>query len=204
LIHIKHSTAAKSKFTITHEYGHALLIAKLNPPLTPAGLDYSVAAGEASQHTWTSKEWQLTAAIEGFAHFVSGAVWNDLGPDADCKVVIGSDINPFAQSTKNLNTFNRLFENSYNTASYPDQGIEQDWAQFFWNYRTDTVPQPIGIPTDAQLVALFVKTYPWPVHNGFFADLTAGVLAAVPWPVPFQQHPLQRFLTFAGLAGIVH
>ncbi len=204
LIHIKYSTAAKSKFTLVHEYGHALVMAKLNPALTPAGVDYSVAAGEANQHTWTSKEWQLTAALEGFAHFVSGAVWNDVGPDADCKVVVGSDINPAAQSTKNLNTFNRYFETNYNEASYPDQGIEQDWAQFFWNYRTDTAPNGIGTPTDAQLVRLFVLTYPWPVHNGFFTAMTTAVNVAIPLPFPNQQQPLQRFLTFAGMAGIVH
>jgi hypothetical protein len=200
IIYVKHSTAAKSKFTLGHEYGHAIVMAYLSPPLTPDDIDYSVEAGEANQHTWTSKEWQLVAAFEGWAHFVSGAIWNDVGTDADCKVVVGSNINPHYQAIVDLNRFDRVFENAYGPA-YLDQGVEQDWAQFFWNYRTDAL-SPIGTPTDAQLVNLWAMTYPWPKYSGFFSHLAAAVPVAIPLPAPLIAQP--RFVTFGTLAGIAH
>jgi hypothetical protein len=201
VVHVKHSTTARSKFTLAHEYGHAILMAPLSPPLTAADIDYSVEAGEESQHAWGSKEWQFAAALEGFAHFVSAAVWNDVHADADGVVVTGSNINPFYQGIFDMNTFDRVFEITYEPAHQPDQGVEDDWAQFFWNYRTDT-QAAAGTPDSAQLVQMWLLTYPWPKHAGFFAHLAAGVTLAIPLPGGGSAQP--RFATFATLAGVDH
>ena len=145
------------------------------------------------------------AAFEGYAQFVSGAVWNNVGTSADCKAVVGSDPYPLLNDVVDLNRFDRLFEKNYNENNHPDEGVEQDWAQFFWGYRTDVWPLPTGgLPTDAQIVNIFVFTWKWPKHHGFFADLTGGVSLAVPSPPANPTASLMRFAATADAAGVSH
>jgi len=203
LVHVKYSTAAKSKFTIAHEYGHAVLMAKLNPQLAQSDLDYTVEEGEANQHTLTSKEWQLTAAVEGFAHFVSAVVWNEVGPGADAVIVDGSAPLPYDNDEWRLDTFDRVFENNYNPASYPGQGVEMDWAQFFWKYYTD----PFFPPSQQTLMAFWLGSYEWPKHEGFFADYYGAAFPILTAQTPGYLPPgslTQRFLIWAQAAGIIH
>jgi hypothetical protein len=199
-ISIKYSNASRSKFTITHEYGHAVLIGKLNPQITPADIDYTVEEDETlSQHTVLSKEWQLTAAIEGFAHFVSAVAWNDVTANGDA-VFVDDQVYP-------LGSFSKYFESNYNEAGYPGQGVELDWAQFFWNYHTDTPAFPgVSPPSQSMLLSIFLASYPWPKNEGFFAQFSAGAAAILPMNPP--PHPpmssFQWLLVLAGQAGIIH
>ena len=193
-VNIKYSLSALQKFTVVHEYGHAVLVGKLNPPLSPADLDYSVTANEANQHAVQSKEWQLAAAIEGFAHFVSGVAWNDVYPNADGIF--------YSDAVYDLDVCGQFFENNWNAADFPGQGVEVDWAQFFWNYYTD-VPLLAGVssPTQTNLLSFWLAAHPWPKNEGFFAAFSAAVGALLP-PLPALHHAW--FLTVAGQAGIDH
>ena len=112
---------------------------------------------------------------------------------------------PLLNDVVDLNRFDRLFEKNYNENNHPDEGVEQDWAQFFWGYRTDVWPLPTGgLPTDAQIVNIFVFTWKWPKHHGFFADLTGGVSLAVPSPPGNPTASLMRFAATADAAGVNH
>ena len=203
-VRIKYSVAAREKFTIGHEYGHALHIAKLGPPLTTADLDYSVANGEPeNQHTITSKEWQLTAAFEGFAHFVSALVWNEAVADDDALFRSGGEA--FA-----LDQFDRLFETNFDTNQFAHQGVELDWAQFFWNYHTDEHTTDGGdltlAPSFGAIVDMWLASYTWPVQEGFFDDFRDGVETIVGTfgPANPVEEGLERFDDIAAAAGIDH
>lgn len=189
---IKFSPAAEKKFTISHEYGHALHIAKLNPPFTPNDLDYTVETNGSDQgHTINSKEWQLTAAFEGFAHFVAGLVWNDAVPDEGAVYGRGSEV-------IELDDFDRVFETNFNPAQFPNQGIERDWAQFFWNYRTDEPEASNGNtspPTLPMILETWLDSYQWPVNGDFLTHFRNN-------GVPGGN--LQRFDAIAESAGVDH
>jgi hypothetical protein len=149
-ISVKNTTTVRSKFTLAHEFGHAVLMAKLNPAIEPSDLDYSAEAGQSEQHSFGSKEWQLAAAIEGFGHFAAALTWNQAVADAGAIYVIGSDINPLLnQPAIYMDQFDRIFETSaqWNDADWPGQGVEDDWAQFFWNYHTDVPGMPVPSPS---------------------------------------------------------
>jgi hypothetical protein len=182
------------------------MIAQLNPPLQASDLDYSVSEAD-QQHTMTSKEWQLAAAVEGFAHYVAASVWNEVATNADAYYVDGGYINPYANDVYALNAFDQVFESNYSPAQYPDQGVEKDWAQFFWNYQTDS-PIPGVLPvTQAQIVQMWKLSHPWPVQQGFFADFTTGATAVVWGQVQGGFPPelsVQWFLMQATAAGIAH
>jgi hypothetical protein len=197
-VSIKYSAAAIRKFTIVHEYGHAVLMSKLNPQLGPGDLDYSVEGMEAQQHTVTSKEWQLAAAVEGFAHFVAAVAWNDVAANADGVFYI-------AEELYDISVFDRVFETNFDAASEPGQGVELDWAQFFWNYYTDT-PAPFT-PSQGTLVNIWLASYPWPIHEGFFGDFSGAAAVVLPTTLP-PAVPAgvahTWFLTNAALAGIIH
>jgi hypothetical protein len=199
-VHIKFSQSAREKFTVVHEYGHAVLMSKLNPHIGGNDLDYSVTDDEAEQHTLNSKEWQLAAAIEGFAHFVAAVAWNDVSAAPGAYFVDGT-------TAYDLSVFDKYFETNWNAANYAGQGVERDWAQFFWNYHTDAPTLPgVFSPDQATLVAVWQAAYTWPKHEGFFADLAAAAAAVLPAaPLPFPANsPYQWFVAVASQAGIVH
>jgi hypothetical protein len=206
-VNVKFSTAAQAKFTIVHEYGHAIWMARVNPPIGADGLDYSVTNEEGDQHAMRSKEWQLAAAVEGFAHFVATVAWNETSPNTPAVYVMGSDANPNLNDPFDFNQFEKYFESNWNPASYEGQGVETDWAQFFWNYHTD-IPL-IGVPQPSQstLMALLLGSYPWPVNEGFFADFSGAASVILPTTVPPAIPailPYQWFSAVASMAGIVH
>jgi hypothetical protein len=202
-VRIKYSVAAREKFVIAHEYGHALHIATLGPPLTMNDLDYSVAPSEAEQHTLDSKEWQLTAAFEGFAHFVSAVVWNESAPDEDAVFRSGG-------GTFELDAFDRVFETNFDADQFPHQGVELDWAQFFWNYHTDAFVadsgDPVLAPPANAILDMWLASYPWPVHEGFFADFRDGVetILGTFGPANPVEEGLERFDDIANAAGVDH
>lgn len=202
-VRIKYSAAARQKFTIAHEYGHALHIAKLNPPLTVNDLDYSVTANEGEQHTLTSKEWQLAAAFEGFAHFISGMVWNEAVPDEEALFRSGG-------TEIELDAFDLVFETNFGAGQFPDQGVEIDWAQFFWNYHTDEFladsNDSVLAPPLAAILDMWLASQPWPVNQGFFNDFRDGVetILGTFGPANPVDEGLQRFDETAAAAGIDH
>lgn len=203
LVRVKYSVAAREKFVIGHEYGHAMHIAKLGPPITEDDLDYSVTAAEANQHALDSKEWQLAAAFEGFGHFVSGLVWNEAVPDDDALFRSGG-------GTFELDPFDRLFESTFDAAQFPDQGVELDWAQFFWNYHTDEFVAGSGdtvlAPPASAILDMWLASYPWPANEGFFADFRDGVETIVGTfgPANPVSEGLERFDGIAAAAGVDH
>jgi hypothetical protein len=203
LVRVKYSLAAREKFVIGHEYAHALHIATLSPPITEDDLDYSVTANEADQHALDSKEWQLTAAFEGFAHFVSGLVWNEAVPDDDAVFRSGG-------GTFELDPFDRIFETTFDAAQFPDQGVELDWAQFFWNYHTDEYEaasgDPVLAPPSAAILDMWRASYPWPVNEGFFGDFRDGVVTILGTfgPANPVAEGLERFDAIAAAAGVDH
>lgn len=206
-IMVKYSTAAQSKFTLLHEYGHAILAARANPPLSPSDVDYTVEPGEAEwTHTMTSKEWQLIGALEGFAHMVAAVAWNNTAAGSDGVYVDGSNVNPNLNAAWDLNTFGQYFLANYNPAAYPGQGVELDWAQFFWNYYTDTPWLP-GVPPPSQsaLVSIFMAAQPWPVNGGFFDAFSSAAAGVLPGTMPIPGPQAQQWFTMmAAFAGIIN
>jgi hypothetical protein len=207
---IKNPAAAVSKFSIAHEYGHCVAletIRGLAPALMTSDLDYSVDPGEGEQHSMTSKEWQLAAALEGFGHFVAAVAWNEVGPNEDAVYVSGANAIPQNNTAYALNQFDQRFLTNFNPAQNPGQGVEMDWAQFFWNYHTDT-PLVAGVapPSQSNLLSMWKESYTWPKNEGFYTDFLGGVLAVLPAtaPVPTPLASKQAWFTvLTTAAGIV-
>lgn len=193
-INIKRLTGAwRSKFTLAHEYGHAVILHGLNPQVSPDEIDYID-----GQHTPNSTEWQLIAALEGFANFVSARIWNDGGPNADGVFVYSANVDPSTNYVLNMNAFNRNFETNLCNGNCPiGKGNEQDWAQFFWNIHTSPFP---GNPltSTSNLVSWWKVARPWPIHEGFFADFLAAYLGN------FGGATLGNLQANSVAAGIVH
>ena len=222
-IHVKDSSTVRSKFTLVHEYGHAVLLAKLNPALDD--IDYSTEMCEPeSNHTLDSKEWQLVAAMEGFANFTAAITWNEAvpfeSPTAPCcinqyegAVYVGSaNVNP-AQNTSDIidmDQFDQVFKSGEwldgcgtngekDPEQYPGQGVEIDWAQFFWNYYTDDPEGGIVPPTQAVIHEIWMQAYSdqnWPKHEGFFTDFYQAA------SIVLNPLNLWRFMGSASQAGI--
>lgn len=184
-IHVKNVAAAtRSKFTVGHEFGHAVQIAKLNPKLYLNGndldgsdIDYRYPGGNPTQHTMTSAEWHLAAAIEGFGHYVSARVWNDNAIDSGAVYVSTYDLTPSLGDVLQLGNYDQYFMSGLvNICPDPEQcpnaSVERDWAQFFWNFQTNAPIWLNTMPTDADMVGIWMDSYTWPKKGGLPLDLT--------------------------------
>ena len=89
------------------------------------------------------------------------------------------------------------------------QGIELDWAQLFWNYRTDEFVAGSGdtvAPPASAILDMWLASYPWPVNQGFFADFRDGAETILETfgPANPASEGLERFDGIAAAAGIDH
>ncbi|MFN7939416.1 MAG: hypothetical protein U0R19_39180 [Bryobacteraceae bacterium] len=185
--------ALRSKFTIGHEFGHAVVINGLVPQVQAADIDYID-----GQHTNNSTEWQLVAALEGFANFVSARVWNDGGVNADGVFVIGANVDPATNVAFPMNTFDKYFETTACGGGCPEgKGIERDWAQFFWKLHTAGFGGNPAVST-VNLVSWWKSAYPWPKQEGFFSDFSGAYLAL------FGPATYGNYVGYAVAAGVAH
>ena len=124
--------ANRRKFLMIHEYGHSNLQSAI-------GNYFNDCSWGGGSHSMLSLEWQSCAAMEGWAHFVAGAAWNDRAGD-----------NPDG-AFRYWDTVNSIVSLDAGDSIYPERncytgsgaqcedgkGYEVDWMRHFWDYWSD-------------------------------------------------------------------
>ena len=141
--HLKFNETNRSqKFVITHETGHYLgyLLNQsqsanksyaLNDIYCPSS-ENPAPTTEDTRHGQYSKEYQTSAAWEGFADFYSVAVWNDDG-ETDCDILTSENGNIDDCSTE----YSKYMETNCGPSNtWPSKGTESDWVYFWWDMHT--------------------------------------------------------------------
>jgi hypothetical protein len=155
-----------SKYTVSHEYGHAVTMATIASQFVPGQVDgcfdpdpndvpppYSCA-----QHAWDSPEWQSVAILEGFADFYSIAAWNDFPGEGYRGIPNGwagfSDI--WATSDSPDSFYVSDFCSSVHHCE-PGVANERDWTYFLWDIVQAGV---LTLPETMDLLEGFHPTWP--------------------------------------------
>jgi hypothetical protein len=150
----------QSKFNVAHEYGHALGSQHANlAGVSPSGDDHNASpfgscsfVGTGSNYGTDSKEWSSISVREGWAHFVSGRVWNDKDTSGTLRW----------ENTNNLDRWNTnnlvrgLLKNDCCPgnpgmgcqASLDGAGTIGDWMRAFWDLHTQScagAPDKLGM-----------------------------------------------------------
>jgi hypothetical protein len=155
-----------SKYTIGHEYGHAVTLVEIVSQFAPGPVDYCFDPDpndvpppySCSQHTWESPEWQSAAIVEGFADFYSLAAWNDL-PDEGYRGMPNGWAN-FAEILATSDPPDSLYVTDLCFGiQHCDPGVanERDWAYFLWDVVQADV---LALPDVMDLLEGFYPTWP--------------------------------------------
>lgn len=140
------------RFVIAHEYGHATMRVGVGSRLVDcAAMDIDIGPG----HNLRSREASSCAAMEGYAHFVSGDVFNwhnagtgSVNPQAELKYADDGVWNlgdgtgacpsyPITGTIPNSNA-RKIYIDCSNGVLDPTVGVEMDWARAWWDYHEDT------------------------------------------------------------------
>lgn len=148
------------RFVIIHEYGHVALAYGVGSAREndcgDLGVDDGNPAGMNFLHRLRGREASSCAAVEGYAHFVSGDVFNWHGgggpsPMAEVEYVDGGvwDLGggsggcpgsyPLQPGTI-YPAFNRIkqYVDCTPSGNEPSDGVEMDWARLWWAYHLNT------------------------------------------------------------------
>lgn len=157
------STAARSKFTVAHEFGHALMMDRIQDWYE---VDCSFGSGGQYNHTMNGQEYASCASTEGFAHFVAAATWN-YTYETNGVYVIG---NPLVSLTSVHDAeigSNEILNHCVDCTGY---GVEHDWLRFLWDFRTNAGTQP----TSVQILDVYEGAHPWSTSVDHYAELEAS------------------------------
>lgn len=172
---------ARRKFLVGHEIGHWFhakhigdnsLIANGLDPYSDLGAGPCTSDGVPGAHALRSREYQLGAYLEGFAHFLSALAYNDHTQttgwfryykdwsswyDFDTVDLEATSSNPAGGANDWLHASSGCQCLGGGCSS---RGTEIDWLRFFWDYRTNA--NPGSKPTHRQIfdhAALTRQTY---------------------------------------------
>ncbi len=145
------------KFLMAHEYGHHTV--RQTAGSWSSGLD-------CGSHAMTSQEEQACALMEGWANFVSAAVWNSFHTNAGGKLRYwgacrGSSTVNVEGSGNGSNCKVKYMEKNYSSSSWPGNATELDWMRTLWDYFTNSLSgEPGSRPSHNQMQAELVGYLP--------------------------------------------
>jgi hypothetical protein len=138
----------QNKFVLAHEYGHAYGFqlagigsqspAATNHAVTPAG-SCSFTGGYVYDNN--TKEWSSIGIREGFAHFISAAIWNAPAADGQFKWGANFDLERWdAGNTEGGYLVNNCCPGTSMSCatSLDGAGVITDWMRAFWDMYTDS------------------------------------------------------------------
>jgi hypothetical protein len=178
-----------SKFTVAHEYGHALGNQAANTGISPEATDHSATpsscpfSGMAIDYDNTTKEWSSIAFREGWAHFVSARVWNNAADDG--LLTWGDEFDLERWSVANTPRGylkNVCCPGSPGTgcpASLDGAGTIPDWMRGLWDLHTTTCG---GAPGKYDMVALYsaIANSGGLTNDNFWAKSESAVASLFP------------------------
>jgi len=140
-----HRSLSESKFTVSHELGHAIRIVA-DP--SASGQDYSDTGGGdpdcgsgANDHNWNSREFTSGADLEGWGNFYAAAAFNKRLTAADCWIYLPT-MPWWVDCEGSLNGNTTPWMESKCTAPFNGKGVELDWTRQFWDVRTNSASSP--------------------------------------------------------------
>lgn len=154
---------ARSKFTIAHELGHAIVLDRLGEPYE---FDCSLGTGDEWNHTMQSQEYASCASMEGFGDFVAGLTWNYVTQTDGYRVQV-FDPNAGNNVVWDIETGSKKILDYCDPEPCDGYGTEYDWLRFWWDYRTNSGTQP----TNAQILDVLEAAHPWDTDLDHYDDL---------------------------------
>ena len=164
----------RRKFVVGHEYGHKILSFAANYA--------NDCTYNGSGHGMNSLEYGSCAAMEGWAHFVAAAIWNEgLGSENPGGVF------PYWDSGNTLYDVEggganqqRCFQLSVFDAVCDIIGVELDWLRHWWDFQTNNLPTDPGFqPSYIYLFNLVDdvtwKNSFWHASHAFESELTGAM-----------------------------
>ncbi len=179
--------AGESKYKPIHEMAHALQLDAVQPGSEAVAqatfMDCSFGNGDAYNHTVNAPEYSSCADVEGFAHYMSAATWNNLGDGADGLWMDWSvSSNSFSSYTLyDIETgTNEILNHCSETPAPSDccgYGVEIDWARAFWDFRTDTGSTK---PGSMDMLQVYEDAYTYEINSlscsaGHYDDILDSV-----------------------------
>ena len=177
-------TSDDRKFIIGHELGHRILgfytggydndcsFDLFVNPLSPMACDAGPGPGG---HSMWSAEFESCAAMEGWAHFVATAAFNDTTEqDATMQYWGGSDPTINVENGPNGGQ-TAYYDTICNIATPSTLGVELDWLRQWWDYRTNTNVGDAGVrPSNGQMMDEISASLPW-TNQTTWTNLTQGI-----------------------------
>lgn len=178
----------RSKFTLTHEVGHALYLEAIGLPVSQANekdwVDCSNGPGGAHSHTLKSEEYASCAHYEGFGDYVSAAAWNNLGTNANGYYTNFTDFpDPSTFFVTDIESGQKEIHAHCQGSACCGLGTELDWARTFWDFRTDSGAKPANLAPTQVVGAAF--PYPSDGSDNCSPGHYAAILSEVGFELGF-------------------
>lgn len=177
--------AVDNKFAIAHEMGHRILSLYTggynNDDTFDLDPNNALVCDTSSSHAMWSMEYDAAAAMEGWAHFIAAASFNDRAGD-----------NPGAMFRywSSINTIDVEDSSPQFQANYMDTvcsqiamamptklGVELDWLRHYWDYYSNALDVDPGVrPSVSQMMAEIDAAPAW-TRGTAWSSIRAGVSA---------------------------
>jgi hypothetical protein len=173
---------ADKKFAIAHELGHRILSLYTGGYNNDASFDLDpndvLACDTSTGHAMWSMEYDAGAAMEGWAHFMAAAAFNDRAgdnPGGMFRYWSSTDTIDIEQSSPS-------FPSNYldTVCSIPvgitdKMGVELDWLRHWWDYYTNALQvDPGARPSMTQMMAEIDAAPAW-TRDTVWANIRQGV-----------------------------
>lgn len=212
------SNHTRLKFLVAHELGHGILclfagVQGCEPNFTAATYQNSVPVDNCAAgglYGIGTKEWNAVGFREGFGHYVSSRIWNDpeptgqfrwFGLNYNLEYFLGGTINTSGGRLENVCCVGAGCANSWSNA-----GTNEDWLNFYWDWRTNASVACPEQPSSADMVVLFAYTIGQnPGDHGYYSVMR-NAAAIMTWlPTCLNEYaPGSRIDVYADWNGINH
>jgi hypothetical protein len=177
---IKPDSSRYRKFLIGHELGHRLLgvwtggyVNDCRFPTDKPKIDpKSLTCTSSGSHGMWSQEYNSCAAMEGWAHFVATAVYNDRFEGENPDAVFRYWSSSAASATVDVEAgpaggVSRYMETKCNY-DFSGMGVELDWLRQWWDYASNAWSSTPGVrPSSAQLMNEIDAAWDWGSRNAY-------------------------------------
>jgi hypothetical protein len=154
-------TRARSKYTLSHELGHAFVVEGIGTTNLSSLLDCSYGPGGVTSHTLLSPEWQSCAHYEGLSMYFEAAAYNVLGTNANGYIVdFGNVTDATSYGVLSVESGSKEIENQLNCSGSTCCGlaVELDWGRTLWDFRTDATTTK---PHTMDPFSILINAYPY-------------------------------------------
>jgi hypothetical protein len=174
---------ADKKFAISHEMGHRILSLYMGGFINDDTYDLdsnnNLACDTSTSHAMWSMEYDSAAAMEGWAHFIAAATYNDRAgenPGGAFRYWSSSNTIDIEESSPQFpSNYNDTVCSQIQVSTGFKMGVELDWLRHYWDYYTNALDvDPGARPTVKQMMAEMDAAPVWS-RGTAWTSMRAGV-----------------------------